>query len=220
VRNAHRRLTRLPPSRPNCLPPLPQSGYRPGNARTPGATRWFFFCRAIRRPRTAAAKGKPGRTAEPRQQIPRPVPIRPGPRAYAEAKQGILQDGQRANTLFEHAPWRLFHLGTKPQQKTIAAALHSRHQRQPIEENTMKTKQLANILIKVLGLYFLLTGIPDILVLIGQLIVSVFSAGTGMPSGAAGWFWLCEPAIQFVFGMILIVRSRKVTEFLFKDDGD
>ena len=81
----------------------------------------------------------------------------------------------------------------------------------------MQTKQLANVLIKILGLYFFLNGICNFIVYIPASI----SMGTESPitqtliTVLAG---LLPNAMQSVFGIILIAKCKKITRFLFKDE--
>ncbi len=64
----------------------------------------------------------------------------------------------------------------------------------------MKSKQLANVLIKVLGLYFCVSDIPGLI--------------SGMGNYALG------NAVQLVVGIYLIAKSRQLAEFWFKDNAE
>ena len=81
----------------------------------------------------------------------------------------------------------------------------------------METKQLANVLIKILGLYFFLNGICEFIVFIPMSI----EMGTASPNTLtlitllAG---LLPNALQIVFGIILIAKCKKITRFLFRDE--
>ena len=83
----------------------------------------------------------------------------------------------------------------------------------------METKQLANVLIKILGLYFFLNGISEFIVFIPMSI----GMGTKSPitltliTLLAGFL---PNALQCVFGIILIAKCKKITRFLFRDDAD
>jgi hypothetical protein len=81
----------------------------------------------------------------------------------------------------------------------------------------MKPKQLAYVLIKVFGLSLFVTGILGIAG--GLLNLFQFRSGGGItPVGA-----LMMPAhgiISMVIGFFLIVRSRHLADYLFKDDDE
>jgi hypothetical protein len=74
----------------------------------------------------------------------------------------------------------------------------------------MQPKQMANVLVKILGLSVLVFSIPEIL--------------RGMLSLVrAGRVSLVDPVAAVVFvaiGIYLILKSRKVVELLFKNDGE
>ena len=81
----------------------------------------------------------------------------------------------------------------------------------------METKRLANVLIKILGLYFFLNGICEFIVFIPMSI----GMGTQSPitltliTLLAGFL---PNALQSVFGIILIAKCNKITRFLFRDE--
>jgi hypothetical protein len=83
----------------------------------------------------------------------------------------------------------------------------------------MKSKQLANVLIKMIGLYVCLCSIPGFV----SGILLIFSSAMGV-----GWseklFSMASYAIgdvmQAVVGVFLIVKSRKIAEFWFKGDDE
>lgn len=80
----------------------------------------------------------------------------------------------------------------------------------------MKTKQLANILIKILGLSVLVHGIPSI-------ITGLFSAfQIRGASSQGGYYWLypLSSVVLVAIGIYLIVKSRDVAAFLFKDEDE
>jgi len=83
----------------------------------------------------------------------------------------------------------------------------------------MKTKQLANVLIKLLGIYFCLEGIPSVIsgVLMGLL--GLFSSGPAKYS-TYEWTYAIGGGIQFVVGLFLVVKSRKIAEYLFKAEDE
>ncbi len=80
----------------------------------------------------------------------------------------------------------------------------------------MTSKQLANVLIKILGLSTLVSGLYGLAVGLLQLTqIGAFDRNMPfisflrMPAGAI---------VQLVIGNYLIIKSRKLTEFLFKDE--
>jgi hypothetical protein len=82
-------------------------------------------------------------------------------------------------------------------------------------KTNMKTKQLANVLIKILGLSVLVHAFPTIVS--GFLpVIHVSSLSQG------GYFWLypLSSVIVVVIGLYLIVKSRDVAAFLFKDEDE
>jgi hypothetical protein len=77
----------------------------------------------------------------------------------------------------------------------------------------MKTKQLANVLIKLLGLSEVFHSIPA---MISGMFGLMQSRGMGSPGG----FWL-YPGLSMVMaaiGIYFIVKSRDIAEFLFKGE--
>jgi uncharacterized membrane protein len=79
----------------------------------------------------------------------------------------------------------------------------------------MKTKQLANVLIKILGLSVLVHSIPAI---ITGLFNMVRARGVGSPGDY--WFYPVSSVILTAIGIYLIVKSRDVAEFLFKNEDE
>jgi hypothetical protein len=80
----------------------------------------------------------------------------------------------------------------------------------------MKSKQLANVLIKILGLSMCAHSVTPIL-------NGLFGVLTAPPSYASSyrssfWFYLVTGLIPAIVGIFLIVQSRLVTEKLFKDE--
>jgi hypothetical protein len=82
----------------------------------------------------------------------------------------------------------------------------------------MKSKQLANVLIKILGLYVCLCAIPELVIGIGAPLVVALGAAkwdvvmTEELSNAIG------AVIQLVVGLFLVVKSRKLAAFWFKNE--
>ena len=92
----------------------------------------------------------------------------------------------------------------------------------------MKPKQLANVLIRILGLSLVVRGIPA---LIGILVAGVAFLIQAMHDGNTnsvnhvsymGYsmiYWL-TPIAEFALGFYLICQSRQLTERLFKDEAE
>jgi hypothetical protein len=79
----------------------------------------------------------------------------------------------------------------------------------------MKTKQLANVLIKILGLSLLIQNINNVILVL----ISVLQARRiGSPSP----FWAYPLLVMVVpvIGICLMVKSREVAEFLFKNEEE
>jgi len=79
----------------------------------------------------------------------------------------------------------------------------------------MKSKQLANILIKILGLSVVIHGIPAI---ITGLFNMVRARGGGSPGDY--WFYPASSVILLALGIYLIIKSRCVAEWLFKNEEE
>ncbi|MGC9944277.1 MAG: hypothetical protein ABSE48_20815 [Verrucomicrobiota bacterium] len=85
----------------------------------------------------------------------------------------------------------------------------------------MKSKQLANVLIKVLGLYICLCAIPEI---IGGILTEFTLRGLSKPDAAQIVMRTVSFALGFamqaVVGIIIIIKSRKIAEFWFKNEDE
>ncbi|MCX6895426.1 MAG: hypothetical protein NTZ16_08030 [Verrucomicrobia bacterium] len=83
----------------------------------------------------------------------------------------------------------------------------------------MKSKQLANVLIKILGLSVLVHGVPSVITGLTGLFGMLQVRGGGSRSD---YFWLypLSSVILVGFGIYLIVKSRDVAAFLFKDEDE
>ncbi len=79
----------------------------------------------------------------------------------------------------------------------------------------MKSKQLANVLIKILGLSVCVHAA-------GPLLSGLFNLARARSGAVPGeyWFYPLPSLILAVIGICLIVRSRGVAEFLFKDEAE
>jgi hypothetical protein len=93
----------------------------------------------------------------------------------------------------------------------------------------MKSKQLANVLIKVLGLSMCLYQIPsffsDILMVLTPLWVS--PSGSSDPHSiyiyqaiANAFSFAVHGILEFGLGIFVIIRSRMISEFLFKNEEE
>ena len=78
----------------------------------------------------------------------------------------------------------------------------------------MKTKQLANVLIKILGLSVILHDLPSLL----SSLITLFQVPKGAGGGAL-WYLLAGLVTIFI-GIILIASSRNVVELFFKADDE
>ncbi len=92
----------------------------------------------------------------------------------------------------------------------------------------MKPKQLANVLIRVLGLSLIVHGIPALIgVLVAGVALLIQAMHDGNPNsvnhyssmGYSMVYWL-TPVAEFAIGFYLIARSRQLTERLFKDEAE
>jgi len=83
----------------------------------------------------------------------------------------------------------------------------------------MKSKQLANVLIKILGLSVLVHGIPSIL---NGLFSLLQFRGAGSQMSRMDFYWLypLSSVVTVAIGVYLIVKSRDVAEYLFKGDEE
>ena len=79
----------------------------------------------------------------------------------------------------------------------------------------MKTKKLANVLIKILGLSLISHGIPSIITTSLPFLHSWENS-----TGRSYWLYPFAYVIQVAIGIYLIVQSREVAAFLFKDDDE
>jgi hypothetical protein len=84
----------------------------------------------------------------------------------------------------------------------------------------MKSKQLANVLIKIIGLYVCLCAIPQLFIgIIGPSAMALGVAKldnlmTEELSNAIG------AVVQAVVGIVLVVKSQKLAEFWFKNEDE
>jgi len=85
---------------------------------------------------------------------------------------------------------------------------------------SMKSKQLANVLIKIIGLYVCLCAIPSLV----SGILAVFANHLGASKWDEVMFrflsYAIGAALQAVVGIFLIIKSRKLAEFWFKNEDE
>jgi len=80
----------------------------------------------------------------------------------------------------------------------------------------MKTKQLANILIKILGLSVLVHSIPSIISGLVQ-ILQVRSMSSQIDFY---WIYPFSAVLQIALGIYLVLKSRDVAACLFKNEDE
>lgn len=120
------------------------------------------------------------------------------------------------NVLFEHPPRERFWNGPfrKLDKNAHYVYLGKSDRRRRI---LMEPKQLANILIKILGLYFFLNGVFGLAaflptsILMGAASLTSLTLITVLAN-------LLPNALQIVFSIILIAKCKKITRFLFRDE--
>jgi len=81
----------------------------------------------------------------------------------------------------------------------------------------MKTKQLANVLIKILGLSVVVHSVPAIMT---GLINIIREASIASRSPRDYWFYPVLSLVLAALGICLIVMSRCVADFLFKSEDE
>jgi hypothetical protein len=83
----------------------------------------------------------------------------------------------------------------------------------------MKSKQLANVLIKILGLYICLLAIPEVF----SGIAAAFLRAAGASKVDEG-MWIFSNAIgaavQAAIGIFIITKSQKIAAFWFKAEDE
>jgi len=92
----------------------------------------------------------------------------------------------------------------------------------------MKSKQLADVLIKILGLSLCVHSIPaslEIAISGIQLLIQAMHNGSEYTVNRFPYFtspaiyWI-SAVVEVAIGIYLIVRSRKIAEFLFKNEDE
>jgi len=91
----------------------------------------------------------------------------------------------------------------------------------------MKPKQLANVLIKILGLSICIHGFPAFVAAAigaGEFLIRLMHDGHPASSSFPYWTYsltyLIQAVIEFAAGILLIVYSRWLTDKLFKDEAE
>ena len=91
----------------------------------------------------------------------------------------------------------------------------------------MNSKQLANVLIKILGLSIGIHAFPAFILAViaaGEALIhamqNVHPAGAAFPSWTYSLSYLIQSAIEFAAGAFLIIRSRWIAEILFKNEAE
>jgi hypothetical protein len=79
----------------------------------------------------------------------------------------------------------------------------------------MKTKQLAYVLTKILGLSVVVHGIPS---LVSGILNMTRTSGFGPQRDV--WFFVVAPLVIMVIGIYLMVKSHDVVEVLFKGEEE
>jgi hypothetical protein len=92
----------------------------------------------------------------------------------------------------------------------------------------MKPKQLANVLVKILGLSLCAHSIPSLLGVvvsgISLLLQTMYDGGSNSMNrpfymGYSPVYWL-SPVVEVAIGIYLLARSRQLVEKLFKDEAE
>jgi hypothetical protein len=85
----------------------------------------------------------------------------------------------------------------------------------------MKSKQLANVLIKIIGLYVCLCTIPGLVSGISIAFVYVYPLGAKLNEGIFRLVsYSIGDVVEVLVGIFLIVKSRKLAEYWFKDEAE
>jgi hypothetical protein len=79
----------------------------------------------------------------------------------------------------------------------------------------MKSKQLANVLIKILGLFVIVHGVPAAI----TASISMLRM-RGVASQQVYWTYPFSSVLLVVFGIALILKSRDIAAFLFKEEDE
>ena len=84
----------------------------------------------------------------------------------------------------------------------------------------MKSKGLANVLLKILGLYFCLIALPGFLSGIVYTVLPPFAGTLDWNLVNRALAILATNGLQVGIGILVIVKSRKIAEWLFKNEDE
>ncbi len=85
----------------------------------------------------------------------------------------------------------------------------------------MKPKQLANVLIKILGLSVVVRAVPTLIDGIVNLAVAIRGGPPRVVTmSGAYWSYAATNVFLIIIGIFLISNSRKIAEFLFKGEDE
>lgn len=82
----------------------------------------------------------------------------------------------------------------------------------------MKSRQLANVLIKITGLYFCVSNIPVLVSGILAAYVQDAMKSSGYEMGFGIWNYLGSAIIESLLGILLIAKSQRLASFWFKSE--
>ena len=83
----------------------------------------------------------------------------------------------------------------------------------------MKSKQLANVLIKSIGLYICLCAIPGLVSGVLLAFASTLSVKWSESLSNQAFFAIGD-VVKAVGGIFIIIKSRKIADIWFKDDNE
>lgn len=90
----------------------------------------------------------------------------------------------------------------------------------------MKSKQLANVLLKILGLSMCLHSIPSIVSSITISCIPLWQGATPLSDKlfyqaiANGLSWAASGVIEIVIGVLVIAKSQKISERWFRNEDE
>jgi uncharacterized membrane protein YoaK (UPF0700 family) len=115
---------------------------------------------------------------------------------------------------------------TLPRANSYEIAAHCResiHDNRIADSYRMKPKQLANVLIKILGLSICIHGIPSFVTgFVRGFLSGLSSSGTVRSTTGSGSSstLVVGALVELVLGIILIVKSRALTDLLLKGEDE
>ena len=83
----------------------------------------------------------------------------------------------------------------------------------------MKSKQLANVLIKILGLSVCVHAVPPLIMGIYDLVVYISAPRATIPGGGF-WFYIMPNLFYVAVAIYFMIKSRKIADFLFKNEDE